>query len=720
VYPSYLVSGSAVVLIFVAVRLHGTPIPTTAQPASSPATVAAAATAPLTLIGYPALVSVLLVQVCKLFRLVGFSTEFCVSLMVVGTAYTAPYVLYGPDLIACLYASMGPAPRGPAPVPSARPTPGQLPSTGVGESIFYIAYAAQATLWARTHVAGTVMDTLLSRRSDDIQCDALCLACWLLFTATFAGIFMRPTGTLGEMLRSLCLVGAGVSALVAAQAVPLPAFLGGAGHASGEGVEWGADAYFANAREVQGLASDSADDHSAFFLLVATAMAMCSWANLFPVRKPVPRLLFLLWFSYCTARAALGWCFPQGLSADAPHTGTLQLPWVMCLSAAALGTSTALHATLRDAASGARGARFKEVSAAATWIFSAFCLLPVVGLTWALLEDSLPEHLEGVLSLAAAQFLLLGGAIRATDLFFVLSRGSPAPNGAVAQKGTTRFGPVGGASFADQADPAVGPRGSPFKGPGTSVATAVGLSSSYSHGPLESLLSTSAAWPPADSFPATTATLCGLWGFVWTAAACWTSPDIHSDLGVALSTCVLALADRSTLAVVLPLHRLGGGDGSRAPLSQVHGAGAVASMWLVLSALYSLLVSDSDLGEMIFQSAAHSQAGLRSASAGMLDEMASLAFLPDRVVSVWSASGWLEPTLAMLGLVLPLPAIAAALVQRRDDSDDLIFVLALLSALGTMLAPLWSLRLLGVMGVLLGSRRLTELGAMRKISDRIL
>jgi hypothetical protein len=568
------------------------------------------------------------------------------------------------------------------------------------------------------------MDTLLSRRSDDIQCDALCLACWLLFTATFAGIFMRPTGILGEMLRSLCLVGAGVSALVAAQAVPLPAILGGAGRASGEGVEWGADTYFANAREVQGLASDSADDHSAFFLLVATAMAMCSWANLFPVRKAVPRLVFLLWFSYCTARASLGWCFPQGLGADAPHTGTLQLPWVMCLSTAALGTSAALHATLRDAASGVRDARFKEASAAATWIFSAFCLLPVVGLAWAFLEDSLLEHLEGVLSLAAAQFLLLGGAIRATDLFFVLSRGRPVPNGAVAQKGTSRFGPVGSASFADQANPVVGPRGSPFKGPGMAavVATTGSVPSGHSLGLLESLLSTSSAWPPTDSFPATSATLCGLWGFVWTAAACWTSPHIHSDLGIPLSTCVLVLADRSTLAVVLPLHRLcgGGGDGSRAPLSQVHVASAVASMWLVLSALYSLLVSDSDLGEMIFQSAAHSQSGLRAASTGILDEAASLAFLPDRVVSVWSAGSWLDPALAVLGLALPLPVIVAALAQRRHDSDDLIFVLALLSALGTMLAPLWSLRLLGITGVLLGSRRLTELGAMRKISDRLL
>jgi hypothetical protein len=143
-------------------------------------------------------------------------------------------------------------------------------------------------------------------------------------------------------------------------------------------------------------------------------------------------------------------------------------------------------------------------------------------------------------------------------------------------------------------------------------------------------------------------------------------------------------------------------------------------LWFVLSALYSLLVSDSDFGEVIFQSAAHSQSGLRAASIGILDEMASLAFLPDRVVSVWSADGWLDPTLAVLGLALPLPVIAAALAQRRDDSEDLIFVLALLSALGTMLAPLWSLRLLGITGVLLGSRRLTELEAMRKISDRLL
>ncbi len=155
-------------------------------------------------------------------------------------------------------------------------------------------------------------------------------------------------------------------------------------------------------------------------------------------------------------------------------------------------------------------------------------------------------------------------------------------------------------------------------------------------------------------------------------------------------------------------------------MSQFHVAGAVAAMWLVLSASFAILIVNTDLEEQLFQTAAHSPAGMRSSHSNLLEGIASLAFLPDKSVSLWTAEGWLDPTLAVFALALPVPAILVALAQRHSDSDELVFVLSIMSALGTMLAPLWSLRLLGFIGVALGSQRLSEISALQKFSDRIL
>ena len=81
---------------------------------------------------------------------------------------------------------------------------------------------------------------------------------------------MNDAGAVGEMLRSLCLVSAGVAALFTTQAVPVLGFLSGLEQGANSGGGGGVEADLnAELLDVQGIGADNLDDHSAFFMLDA-------------------------------------------------------------------------------------------------------------------------------------------------------------------------------------------------------------------------------------------------------------------------------------------------------------------------------------------------------------------------------------------------------------------------------------------------------------------
>lgn len=693
VYPSYLLSGSACILIFLAWRLARSPAP---LPDNFTSNSNHSSMDTQRLIGWPTMIGVLLVQACKLLRLVDFSTEFCVSMMVLGLSYTLPFLVSFDDIFKYLTVPPG-------------STAARVNGVTVGflTSIFYIGYAAQGAFWGYQHVYGTLLKALYGHQVDGFERAAAALSGWLVFVAIYLSIFKIGATTnvvtansntagidssskwrlLWDSIRSAALIGAAICALISAQAVRLPIQIGLVTDSMIPymTVEWGIEP--SNNPGLTDL-DDRLADHSAFFLLVSTSMALSTWLGLFPIRRAAPRVLFLMWFSYCAAKASLGWCFPIALGLTSPHQGTLQLPWLACLSSAILGTSTVLHATVQaSAARSNRGSLGKSSSSTApnNIIFTCLCLHPVILVVWAAVEDSLLEHMGGILSLAALEFLFVGITIRMNDLYHLLNFGSqaggvPLTSGLNTTSGSQSQSNISQLGF-----------GSP--------------SGKF----LEALSGTNAGWPAPDSFTALTATMCGILGFIWMAIACIHSSHISSDLGVLLSSLLLLLADRGSLF----------GD-KYTPQLQV--AGGISSVWLINSALYSIFVMHSELEEILFKDAGnHVTSTLRSGDAlGFLADLPTLDFLPDRVVSIWSADGWLPPLLATSGVILCIPVITFSLMKRRDESDDWIFAFALLAAVAAMIGPIWSIRLLGFLGIAFGAHRLNELSTVKKISDRML
>ena len=70
-------------------------------------------------------------------------------------------------------------------------------------------------------------------------------------------------------------------------------------------------------------------DHSGLFLMVAAALVTSAFLGVFAIQKPLPRIVFALAFSYCSAHVIVGWAFPASIGLDSPHSGAFHLPWVI-------------------------------------------------------------------------------------------------------------------------------------------------------------------------------------------------------------------------------------------------------------------------------------------------------------------------------------------------------------------------------------------------------
>jgi len=91
-------------------------------------------------------------------------------------------------------------------------------------------------------------------------------------------------------------------------------------------------------------------------------------------------------------------------------------------------------------------------------------------------------------------------------------------------------------------------------------------------------------------------------------------------------------------------------------------------------------------------------------------------------VSLWSSNTpyhWL-PLLNLLLALLPLPAIAISFLRRKTDSEDVMFVLAILSCVSIVGAQCWSVRYLGMDGLLYAAYRCYEINAIHSAGNRLI
>lgn len=133
----------------------------------------------------------------------------------------------------------------------------------------------------------------------------------------------------------------------------------------------------------------------------------------------------------------------------------------------------------------------------------------------------------------------------------------------------------------------------------------------------------------------------------------------------------------------------------------------ISSIWWILSALYSILLKGHD-GLQFLQSFSSSK----------------VTFWEDANISIWNDQDeiifqWM--TLAhIIILIVILPGFILSILRRKTESEDLMFVLAVLSLLAGITSQIWSLRLLGFTTALYSAWRCYDIGQSTRKSDQVI
>ncbi len=186
--------------------------------------------------------------------------------------------------------------------------------------------------------------------------------------------------------------------------------------------------------------------------------------------------------------------------------------------------------------------------------------------------------------------------------------------------------------------------------------------------------------------------VCAVLGMFWASVAVAIDSTLDRDLLVPLSTLLMLTTKRGTL------------------MPDTHPVAVVAVLcatWWVLSAGHAMFVRgfrEEVLAQGgAFQFQQHSVLGL------------------DQNVSLWTSSFslWMHGIHLTL-LLLPLPGIALSFLRRKDDSDQALFALSLLSIVSLVGGPVGSIRYLGLLGCIYAGWRCYDIGQIRKVSDRLI
>ena len=189
---------------------------------------------------------------------------------------------------------------------------------------------------------------------------------------------------------------------------------------------------------------------------------------------------------------------------------------------------------------------------------------------------------------------------------------------------------------------------------------------------------------------ASSASMCvmtSMLGIGWTFGASLITPSVSSDITVPLS-CLLLLCIKRTML--------------KSHIHPMALAATAASVWWLTSAMYSIFVRG--YAEQI----------------GISHFELNVGIFHEENVSIWNSSSLWYPGLNLLLMFVPLPAIYLGFLRRKGESEDILFILALLSLVPVLAAQCSSIRLLGVTGVIFGSWRCYDVGQKQADSNKLI
>ncbi len=151
-----------------------------------------------------------------------------------------------------------------------------------------------------------------------------------------------------------------------------------------------------------------ADKHSGLFLILTALLIVGAVTAVLPLKRPLPRLVFLLCFTYCAGVSLHSWAFPVYLGELAPDTGAFELPKLMSMVAVLLSTTTVIY--------GCVDTSVKSKSLMSV-VFFAAASLPLACLGWSFMDGSLPRHAMGIIYVATLIHAGITVSIRTSEIF---------------------------------------------------------------------------------------------------------------------------------------------------------------------------------------------------------------------------------------------------------------------------------------------------------------
>lgn len=562
VYPPYLLGCSALLFLVTAMHLLS-----------------------IGVIGISSLLGVSLVQSCKLLPMVGIPSDIAASSVCLLLVLALPFVRHTSIGLRKMKVS----------VDSTEALTTSTPEASETELIGYWVLVGLVLWLSGDGIWRSVLYVCLDRYPDDVQCVAAAIAVFFSFAAFLEMVF-RPKASAA---RSVMLMFAAFFVLIATEALGISL-----------DYDESSPLHFSLSFTTAST-SDAGIDTSGLYLILSALLMIAAAANVFPVRKPLPRLLFALLFSFCSSEALQGWAFPQraGLVAG----GWFTFAHLYCSATALLSTSTALHASSGASSSSGMG----------SWMFIVCVMTPLVGAIWLLFEDQL-EYLPGVLWAAAGGHACICVSIKVSALIKEILGSSRQRQGNQRNRDTIN-----------------------------------------------------------SSEELTVCAMAAVGGICWAALATSVSPHSLADLYVPIFS-LLLLCTKTGLLV-----------SDRHPWSIV---ALFCTTWWLASAIYAVF--------------------LRRDDAKMISSGFKIGSFMDADVSLWSSGDTFLPWITIALALTPLPAVLLSYFRRKDEDEDLIMVCTCLSLLAVIGGQVWSVRFLGLTGVIFGIWRCRDMGMFAKKSDR--
>ena len=185
------------------------------------------------------------------------------------------------------------------------------------------------------------------------------------------------------------------------------------------------------------------------------------------------------------------------------------------------------------------------------------------------------------------------------------------------------------------------------------------------------------------------AILAFIWGFIATIL----SPHVANDIAIPLLSLLIIFTSKSALVTDIP---------------SVKTACFISCVWWTTSAFYATLIKGL-FSQLDRFDAFH--LGNSKISGGLFG---------DGEISLWICESMWVPIMNILLIFIPLPAIYLSVVSKKSVSEDMMFMLSIISALSIIGSSVWSIRFLGLLGLLLGTQSCNEIGNNQKISNRII